>query len=322
MVVLHTFPVKGTQKYLFGTELQMFHRKFLERLATVAAPVTFGAIFTTMRLLLFPVLFILGISSCIFPKPATSIHMNEAYGPYTRNKMDVYFPSIHDTNTAVVMLIHGGGWVAGNKTDWTSEQINSITQSGYAVAAINYRYGDGDFHHQMEDVRKAIEYINDKSSTWGIGKNKFALMGGSAGGHLSLLYGHGFDSSHMVKAVISLCGPTDMGDSVFQQYANNYAIGYVFQQFLGTTEQANPQVYRDASPVNYHSNVPTLFIHGNLDNLVPPAQSQAMLDTLHFYGITADTTFFGNAGHDVTAGGVNNQQIYSEVKAWLQLYLH
>jgi len=156
MVVLHTFPVKGTQKYLFGTELQMFDRKFLERLATVAAPVTFGAIFTAMRLILFPVLFILGISSCIFHKPATSIYMNEAYGPYTRNKMDVYFPSIHDTNTAVVMLIHGGGWVAGNKTDWTSEQINSITQSGYAVAAINYRYADGDFHHQMEDVRKAI----------------------------------------------------------------------------------------------------------------------------------------------------------------------
>ncbi len=322
MVVLHTFPVKGTQKYLFGTELQMFGRKFLGRLAAVMLPVTFGTRFIAMRHLLFPLLFILCISSCVFQKPPQSMYTNQTYGSYTRNKLDVYLPSVHDTNTAVVILIHGGGWVAGNKTDWTSEQINSITQNGYAVAAINYRYADGDFHHQMQDVQTAIDYINSKASLWQIGKNKFALMGASAGGHLSLLYGHGFDSSHVVKAVISLCGPTDMGDSVFQQYANNYAIGYVFQQFLGATEQANPQVFRDASPVNYHSNVPTLLIHGSLDNLVPPAQSQVMFDTLHFYGIATDTTFLGNAGHDVSAGGVNNQQIYSEVKNWLQLYLH
>jgi len=264
----------------------------------------------------------LGFSSCIFQKSPLPGYTNQSYGPHQRNKLDMYFPSQHDTSTAVVILIHGGGWVAGNKTDWTSEQINSINQTGFAVAAINYRYADGNFHHQMQDIEMAMDYINNKATSWNIGRNKFALMGGSAGGHLSLLYGHGFDTAHMVKAVVSLCGPTDMGDDVFQQYANNYQIGYVFQQFLGVTEQANPQIYQEASPKNYHANVPTLLIHGTLDNLVPPAHSQMMFDTLNAYGITADTTFFGNAGHDVTAGGANNTQIFNEVKNWLQLYLH
>lgn len=269
------------------------------------------------------VLFLLSVASCQLPKAyVTNSFKNLSYGPDQRHQLDIYFPLVRDSSTAVVILIHGGGWVAGNKTDWSAEQINSITESGYAVAAINYRYADGNFRHQMQDVQLAIDYINNKAPGWRIGENRFSLMGASAGGHLSLLYGHGFDSAHVVKAIISLCGPTDMSDPLFQQYAANYQIAYVFEQFLGASMQANPQVYRDASPVNYHSNIPTLFIHGSLDNLVPPAHSQTMFDTLNAYGIITDTTFYGNAGHDVTAGGANSQQIYSDVKNWLHLYLH
>ena len=273
-----------------------------------------------MRIFL-PVFFLLFASSCFLDKPIGT-KVNETYGPFSRNKMDVYFPNYHDSATAVVILIHGGGWVAGNKNNWSREIINNITQQGFAVSAINYRYADGDFNHQMQDVQMALEHIGNKANDWKICGNKFALIGGSAGAHLSLLYAHAFDTAHLVKAVVSMAGPTDMGDSVFQQYAKNYLIGFVFEQFLGATEQNNPQVYRDASPVFYHSQVPTLLIHGSLDNLVPPTHSQMMFDSLHFYGITADTTFFGNAGHDVTAGGANNTQIYTEMKNWLAGWLH
>lgn len=266
---------------------------------------------------------LLSMACCNITGPASgNTKLNETYGPNTRNKMDVYLPNVHDTSTKVVVLIHGGGWVAGNKSDWAAEVINLLKAEGYAVAAMNYRYADGDFHHQMQDVQMAIDYINSKATTWKIGTNRFALIGGSAGAHLSLLYAHGFDSVNVVKAVVSLAGPSDMSDPVFHQYANNYLIGYVFEQFLGATIQNNPQVYEDASPVNYHQPTPTLLIHGSLDNLVPPSHSQMMFDTLHAYGITADTTFLGNAGHDVTGGGANNNQIYAEIKSWLQLYLH
>ncbi len=277
-----------------------------------------------MRTILTTALFLLSMASCRFPSAAQKATLSdETYGPFARNKMDVYLPGTHSSSTPVVMLIHGGGWVAGNKTDWPAEVINTIKGEGYAVATINYRYADGDFRHQMQDVQMAINYINSKAADWNIGTNRFALMGASAGAHMSLLYAHGFDTAQVVKAVISMAGPCDMADSVFQQYANNYSIGYVFQQFLGATEQSNPQVYYDASPVNYHKQVPTLLFHGSLDNLVPPAHSQRMFDTLTAYGVITDTTFFGNAGHDVVGpGSVNMTQIYAEVKAWLALYLH
>ncbi len=120
-----------------------------------------------------------------------------------------------------------------------------------------------------------------------------------------------------------MAGPTDMTDSVFYQYAKNYQIGYVFQQLTGVPFDGNSQTYRDASPSFYHRNVPSLFIHGSLDNLVPATQSQRMYDSLRVYNITADTTFFSNAGHDVFGTNVTNkQQIFNEVKNWLQLYLH
>ena len=47
-----------------------------------------------------------------------------------------------------------------------------------------------------------------------------------------------------------------------------------------------------------------------------------MFDTLTVQGIAADTTVFNNAGHDVFGPGqVNKQQIYDEVKVWLNMYL-
>lgn len=264
-------------------------------------------------------------NSCIgiSPIPNSEAKKDIAYGPNSRNKMDVYLPNQRDSNTCMVMLIHGGAWVAGNKTDWTNDIITRFLQWGYAVSAINYRYADGNFHHQMQDVQMAVNYINDHTTDWKINKNKFAFVGGSAGGHLSLLFAHAFDSTQAAKAVVSLSGPTDMTDSVFHKYANNYLLGFVFPQFLGASYASDPQVYCDASPVFYHRNVPSFFINGSNDNLVPPAQGQRMYDSLRIYNIAADTTFFGNAGHDVFGtNGANKNQIFTEIKNWLQLYLH
>jgi acetyl esterase/lipase len=269
------------------------------------------------------VLFLL-LAGCLFDPKANvgNSYLNKSYGPAERNKLDMYLPGNSDSTTATVVLIHGGGWVAGNKTDWDKELIGHITAKGYAVACINYQYANGNYHNQIQDIELALKYINDNSSVWKISRQKFGLIGASAGGHLSLLYAHAFDSLGQVKAVVSLAGPTDMTDPLFHQYAGNYAIGYVFEQFLGSTQQNNPQVYIDASPLFYHKQIPTLFIHGSLDNLVPPAQGRRMFDSLQVYGVTSDTIFFANAGHDVTGPNqVNKTALYNRVDAWMDTYL-
>ncbi|WP_119080416.1 alpha/beta hydrolase [Chitinophaga alhagiae] len=61
-----------------------------------------------------------------------------AYGPDARQKMDVYLPSARSANTPVVVFLHGGGFVAGDKADLHA-QMQSFSAKGYAVLNVNYR---------------------------------------------------------------------------------------------------------------------------------------------------------------------------------------
>ena len=250
------------------------------------------------------------------------IRHNESYGPNERNKMDVFLPLNRDSNTATVMLIHGGAWMVGNKSSWPADIINGILKQGYAVSCINYRYACGDFHVQMEDMQMATGYINAKSGEWKTGHGKLGLVGVSAGGHLALLYAHAYDSARNVKAVVSLAGPTDLTDKLLYQYLQHYGIGFCVKRFLGSSLQDNPKVYTDASPIFHCSRVPCLFINGQKDDLVPAVQAFRMFDTLVAHGIPADTIVFGNAGHYIYGPkNVNDEQITTRINHWMQLYL-
>lgn len=273
-----------------------------------------------MRSLLLVLVLFSFINSCKKAEPGVYLNLN--YGNDARNRIDVYLPELRDSSTAIVLLIHGGGWVAGNKEDWGKETRDLFLNAGYAVAAMNYRYACGDFNKQMIDIENAIGLLRTRSEEWNVSDQKIALVGGSAGAHLSLLYAHAYDDENVVKTVVSLVGPTDMTDTVFHQYAENYQIGYVFEAFFGTTYQENPQLYADGSPIFNYSNVPTMFMCGALDDLVPTEQSIRMFDTLTANAIISDTTIFNNAGHDLFGPNqVNKTQVYNELLLWLNSHL-
>ncbi len=253
----------------------------------------------------------------------TEILRNETYGPNARNKMDVYLPANRDSNTATVMLIHGGAWMIGSKSGWPKDVISGILKQGYAVTCINYRYACGDFHVQMDDVKMAINFINTKSATWKTGHGKLGLVGVSAGAHMALLYANAYDSTGNVKAVVSLAGPTDLSDKLLFQYLQHYGIGFCLKRFLGSSLQDNPKVYADASPIFHCSNVPCLFINGGKDDLVPAVQAFRMHDTLMAHGVPTDTVVFGNAGHYIYGPrNVNDAPITTRINNWMKLYLH
>ena len=101
-----------------------------------------------MRLNLITVLFLGGffvsLTSCFTPAPeGTVTHLNQSYGPNSRNKLDMYLPELRDTTTETVLLIHGGAWVGGDKSN--ADLMNRrdvLLESGYAVASMNYRYAN------------------------------------------------------------------------------------------------------------------------------------------------------------------------------------
>lgn len=249
---------------------------------------------------------------------------NEAYGTDVRQKMNVYLPKDRDINTKVILQIHGGAWVFGDKSaDGMADIRYDLLEEGYAVATMNYRYGCGDFNKQMEDVKLALEYIATQSGNWDIGGNKYGLMGVSAGGHMALLYAHGFDNENVVKAVVSLVGPTDLADPLFAQYVTNNNLTWAVEQLMGTSLAQDTALYKQASPIYYHKPVPTHFIYGYEDNLVPYQHGVRMYDTLTSYNIIADTTIFPNAGHNVDGpNGIYKDEIISETISWFNQYIN
>src|SRR6188508_3597905 len=234
--------------------------------------------------LLFLILFTLVFSSCKKddgPEQDMSVTMlNVSYGTNAQQKMDVYLPSGRNaTSTKVIIMIHGGGWNTGDKTDF-NEYVDSLKkrEPSYAIFNINYRLANTPdlFPAQELDVKAAVEFIYNKRQDYKV-SDKFVLVGASAGAHLALLQGFKYSTPVKPKAIINFFGPTDLID----MYNNppNALVQPLLVAVTGVTPTANT-LYTQSSPINYitSQSPPTMILHGGTDIVVSPSQS-VLLDT-------------------------------------------
>ncbi len=248
-------------------------------------------------------------------------HLNISYGTHVRNTLDIYLPEKRDTKTPVILLIHGGSWFEGDKSAFT-DLAKYWREKGYAAATMNYRYTntpEKNIHPaQVNDITKAIEFIGARSADWKISSNRFVLQGASAGGHLSLLYTYKYDTGNKVKAVISMAGPTDLtliGGAGAAQ-------AQVAQWLIGSTIQANPAAYAEASPIVHVTAAakPTLLFHGKQDLFVPYQQAVELKNRLTQFGAMNKMVSFEDTGHEVV--NVNYMASFlADCESWLKLYL-
>lgn len=236
-----------------------------------------------------------------FVSIAAQTILNASYGADARNIMDVYLPANRtETNTSVLIMIHGGGWSEGNKADF-APFVDTMKRRfpNYAIFNIMYRLaGNGLnlFPAQELDVKKCIEFIYSKRSEYKI-SDKFVIAGASAGGHLSLLQSYKYTSPVKIKAVIDFFGPTEL-----TQYYNNppnIFIPLLLLNVTGTTPFANPVLYNQSSPFTYAitGSTPTLILQGGNDPLVPAWQSTILRDKLIANGVPNQYVFYPSGGH-------------------------
>src|SRR5262249_45362498 len=116
------------------------------------------------------------------------------YRPLT---LDLYLPPASlkqpETGFPLVVQIHGGGWLRGDKrftapfVDWPGV-LASLASKGYVVASINYRLSsEATFPAQAQDVKSAIRWLRVNAATYSIDPARVAAWGASAGGHLPAL---------------------------------------------------------------------------------------------------------------------------------------
>ncbi|MCK7556897.1 prolyl oligopeptidase family serine peptidase [Chitinophaga sedimenti] len=88
-----------------------------------------------------------------------------------------------------------------------------------------------------------------------------------------------------------------------------------------TTGQPVNAKFSQASPINYVANVPTLLIHGTIDNIVPYEQSTLLEAELKAKSVPYKLVPLTGAGHDLGTGNLANVLLISnEISAWVNRY--
>jgi acetyl esterase/lipase len=264
-----------------------------------------------------------GSSSSHAIAPATAeTKLNVAYGNDSAQRMDIYLPAGRTNNTKVMVLIHGGGWASGDKSEFSSAiPVLQHQLPGYAIININYRLATQFGNHfptQENDVKDALRFVLDKVDEYRVSKDMI-LLGTSAGAHLALL--QAYKNTDLVKplAAISFFGPTDMAE-MYKRQSNSYyqfAIGLL----VGGTPDKMPDAFAQASPINFvtSQSVPTLLFHGGKDGLVPVSQSKELKDRLDKAGVPVELVIYPKEGHGWW--GATQEDSFKKIAAFLKKHV-
>ena len=136
-------------------------------------------------------------------------------------QLDLYKLKNLQSPAPVMVFIHGGSWRSGKRSDYLPYLID-YAKKGYLTVTVSYRLIKQDiFPAAVQDVACALEWVHHHIAEYGGDPERIALIGGSAGAHLSMMIGYANDEalfmedcmtnqSYRVKAVINLYGPVDL----------------------------------------------------------------------------------------------------------------
>lgn len=207
------------------------------------------------------------------------------YGTDPAQTANIYLPAKQVfSQSPVILLVHGGGWVRGQAPAFGgSDMYDFFTENGYAIVDMNYRLANAfTYPAQLNDISLLLNFMEKQASAWHIDASRICIFGQSSGAHLSLLYAYGWNSKGKIKAVIDAFGPTDLPDS---SVLTDHLVTDL-TTFMGVSYQANPQLWKEASPIFHMGGaVPTIIFQGTLDSTVHPIQSDMLNDSLEANGI-------------------------------------
>lgn len=226
-------------------------------------------------------------------------HSDISYLPSGRaEKLDLYqpdsirFPGLRP----VIIMIHGGGWAAGDKA--TPREIDiatTLASHGYATVSINYRLSQYEsailkspILHQawpenFYDCRAAVRFVENQGEAYAIDPTRMALLGTSAGAHLALLTAFRPMPTESplprLSAIVSMYGVHDL-------------------RFVDAKYFPKESI-EEASPVTYFSRggPPVCIVHGDCDTTVPIAVAEDMAEKFTAHGVPYEFVRVPGADH-------------------------
>ena len=232
---------------------------------------------------------------------------NVPYGTHPKQVLDFY-KATADTPTPLVFIIHGGGWLNGDKQP---VGVANFLKAGISVVSIQYRFtSDADaagfwppVEWPLHDAARALQFVRSKAGEWNIDKTRIGATGGSAGACSSLWLAFHDDMADpkssdpvarestrlwcaAVNAPQTTLDPQQMKDWTPNSTYGGHAFGFRgdgkkhttgFQEFLAGREKVLPWI-KEYSPYELvSSDDPPIYMTFG----APPALGQEQKDPTH-----------------------------------------
>lgn len=246
-------------------------------------------------------------------------HFDQPYAGTDNPKqmVDLFLPKNRksDKPLPVVVFIHGGGWVNGDRIKSASAVVPYVLSGDYAGVAVSYRLsGEAKWPAQIFDCKAAIRWIRGNAKKYNLDPDHIAVMGGSAGGHLSSLLGTSggvealegdlgeFTSfSSQVTCVVNFCGPEDFKMTLMYKDGKPVVNDPAVSGLLGGPLAEKQDAVVAASPVTYvtKDDAPFLTLHGTKDERVDFKHAERIHAVLTEAGVPSILIPITDAGHNL-----------------------
>ncbi|MCE3075649.1 alpha/beta hydrolase [Chryseobacterium gwangjuense] len=247
--------------------------------------------------------------------------------------LDIYKPKNSSSEKLPVLIyVHGGGWVGGEKTihadTYIENTILKLVERNYAVISIEYTLVNETVHFPLpiQDTKDAIRWVRKNAEKYNFDANNIGLFGASAGSHLSMLAAYTKDNefvgapelsgySAKVNYVVNNFGPTDLNTLLHTRagkipvfFINLFAKNIVELRskiVLGMSgydikkdKRKIVEYFKTISPISYVDHgIPTLILQGNKDKVVPMQQSKKLKRKLRKENIANSLTIVKDGVH-------------------------
>jgi len=241
------------------------------------------------------------------------IEANIRYDKYPETVLDILQPSAPSLgNRPGVIVIHGGGWIQGDKEGTLDTYCLPFIRHGFVVANVEYRLAKAaPAPAAVSDVLRAAQWFHDHAAKYKVDPNRILVSGASAGGHLALMVGM-MPASVKIAGVIDFFGIADVADQLTGPNARDYAAQWIPDQpgRLELAHRMSPMTYvRKGLP-------PVLALHGDADQLVPYEQSVTLTKAIRSAGGDAELITVAAGKHGFTAEQMD--ALWPQIFKWLK----
>lgn len=202
------------------------------------------------------------LTSQVQAQEQITVTKNVQYDEHKSCVLDVARPvSEAPSPRPAIIIIHGGGWSAGDKTDAVYVNLmRDYAEMGYVTFNVNYRLTrEADMPACIEDVERSVEFVKQHASEYGVDPTRIGCFGHSAGGHLSLMLG----VKNLVTCCVGGAPPTEIGNhnNPWDKHPEWWPIGHI---------------KKETSPI--------LILQGSEDPIVRPKLTDDFVQKMHKIG--------------------------------------